>query len=570
MIVTELQIYEQLDQFFTPYAPFTASAIVGEHTTATYWTSTFGALGDSTNQIKTINAVLLNSDIFLSKTDTLANCVNTPQSFFYDFGTQTLYIHYPHDLALPNVTIQAGVAIGATNGDVVLIGNQQYNPILRQVPNVQSKQDPLKYSKLAFVSGKVVFSNVGGEFDDIIQAPIYGNEINQYYLPNGKQEYERSELIPIASYYVEDYDFTLTEFSVNVQDKRKSQNSKILQLNTVPGDPVPLIYGQVRVAKALIDEADGTTGNVTYRVAEELTNFGTVQSWNDTTKKWVNVTPVSTDNATGRFVVSAANGRQGGASDGTPLQFRLLEPTGIVPAKPTDIIKDLNLRVLNIAYNTSNYNQTEWAASTTDLYTIGIVFDRNIELFEAVRIIQGGSYPGFRYEIDAEGKRTAIIDDWDKAAIKNVSWYDIKDNMTLSVSTDSKNFAAVVRLKYDKDWNEGKFLTVTNTDYQVEAQNKYRQSPTSEWESFLVSQADAEDMAEWLAFRLSEIRGIVKIELHGQEYYTLRIYDILNIDLCTEDRRYFGTWKAQVLSVYPKFDGLSNQITAVLIEQLEC
>lgn len=171
--------------------------------------------------------------------------------------------------------------------------------------------------------------------------------------------------------------------------------------------------------------------------------------------------------------------------------------------------------------------------------------------------------------VDAEGKRTAIIDDWDKAAIKNVSWYDIKDNMTLSVSTDSKNFAAVIRLKYDKDWNEGKSLTVTNTDYQVSAQNKYRQSPTSEWESWLVSQADAEDMAEWLAFRLSEIRGIVKIELHGQEYYTLRIYDIVNIDLCTEDRRYFGTWKAQVLSVYPKFDGLSNQITAVLIEQLE-
>lgn len=137
MIVTELQIYEELNNFFTPYAPFTASAIIGAHTTATYWTTTFGATGDSTNQIKTINAVLINSDIFLSKTDTLANCVNTPQSFFYDFGTQTLYIHYPHDIALQNVTIQAGVAIGATNGDVVLIGNQQYNPILRQVPNVQ-------------------------------------------------------------------------------------------------------------------------------------------------------------------------------------------------------------------------------------------------------------------------------------------------------------------------------------------------------------------------------------------------------------------------------------------------
>jgi hypothetical protein len=56
--------------------------------------------------------------------------------------------------------------------------------------------------------------------------------------------------------------------------------------------------------------------------------------------------------------------------------------------------------------------------------------------------------------------------------------------------------------------------------------------------------------------------------LHGQDYYDLRIYDTMTVDLGTENRLYFGRWKAQIIAVNPKFDGLSNQVTLLLIEEV--
>jgi hypothetical protein len=570
MIVVELQRY-QSGLVFTPSDSFVFKSIVGAHTTATYWTTTFGATGDTSALLVSINSVILGSSTYLSKMDTYNQCRVTQQSFFYDFGTQTLYVHLPHIYYWDDEVVTYGVALGMTNGDVVLIGGVQYDPLVRQAPNVNFKQDFRGYERLSFLSGSITFSNVNGQFDDIIQAPIYGNEVQQYYLPNGKMDYDRSELVPIASYYVEDYDFTLTEFTLNVQDKRKSGNAKILTKSTVQGKPIPLVYGQVRTCKCLVND-EAATGNVTFRAGEVLTGWGTVQRWNSSTEAWDNYVGgyVSQDLSTGTFVVTAANGRNGGSATGTPLKFRLLEPTGITPAKPTDIIKDLNERVLGITYISSNYDQTEWAAATTALYTIGTVFESNIELFEAVRLLQNGSYPGFRYEIKSDGKRTARIDDWTAAATWDIPSVDIKDNRTLLVKTDTKDFAASVKLYYDKEYNDNGRMSVTNTTYESYALATYRQKPQTEIETYLLNSTDANTAAAFWAERLSTVRPIVSVKLHGQEYYTVRIYDIMNIELCTDDRRYFGKWKAQVLSVLPDFQTLSCAIEAVLIEQIEC
>ncbi len=574
MIVVELEIYQDT-KVFVPHSPFVYKSIEGAHTTSDYWTTTFGATGDSSVQIIQVNSVIIQPSTYLSKQSSITLCQNTIQSFYFDETAQTLYVHVPHNIDIFQNTVRAGVSINGTNGDVVLIGGFQYDPIVRQVPNVTQKQDYIKYNTLSFLSGNIVFSNVGGEFDDIITSPIYGNEIRQYYLPNGKLDYLRSELVPIASYFVEDFDFSLSEFTINVQDKRKSGNANILSnadFSAGSGsiENVPLVYGQVRALECLVDEEEGTTGSVNFRAAVVLTALGTIQYWNDSNKTWNTVTAASSDLPNGRFVLTAANGREGGVSGGTPRKVRLLEPTGITPAKPSDVIKDLNLRTIGTAYNSTNYDTAEWEAEETGFTSIGVCFDSQMKLIEAIKKVQEGSYPGFRYEIAADGRRTIRINDWTRAVSKNISWFDIKDNMTLKVTTDYTSYFASVKVKYDRDFNEGKFKSVRNTTYQTDSFNKYRQKPEIEIESYQVSSTDANALALWWAERLHLIRGVVNITLHGQEYYSTRIYDILNIELCTENRAYFGSWKAQVLSVAPKFNELSTTITAVLIEKLEC
>ena len=64
----------------------------------------------------------------------------------------------------------------------------------------------------------------------------------------------------------------------------------------------------------------------------------------------------------------------------------------------------------------------------------------------------------------------------------------------------------------------------------------------------------------------------------GYSFLNLRIYDIIpEIEITPEmvglgpiqGRKYWGVWKAQVLSTSPDLDSVLNEITAVLFERVE-
>jgi len=101
-----------------------------------------------------------------------------------------------------------------------------------------------------------------------------------------------------------------------------------------------------------------------------------------------------------------------------------------------------------------------------------------------------------------------------------------------------------------------------------------------EVETALTTQAHAEARALWNAERFHDIPKIIELILMGKEFFTLRIYDILDnveitrmmIDVANgfildSEREYYGIWNIQVLSINPDFQKLTNKITARLIEK---
>jgi hypothetical protein len=577
----------------SPYSPFTYWSRPALRTTATYWTTTFGAPDESVASSTVISSIIENPATKYQQVSSISACEAVERSFFWDNGNQLLYMHITHTTEPDDDNFGFGSAFGYSDKDVVYIDRQEYLPYVRSVPSIAQKADLVSYDRLAFVSGSVELDNTDGHFDDIIDLPIYGNDLNIYYLPEIKNP-TRGDLIQLASFYVEDYNFSLSKFSLAVQDKRKAQNSKILKLRTPQGVEVPLIYGQVNRAKALVNEAEGTTGaTVAYRVAEVLTNLGTVQVDLDGT--WTTRATANVDLATGSFTLSATNGRRGGVNTGAPLPCRVLSPIGIANTTVADVIVSLNQRILGIPYTDDFYDTAEWAIESATLSPASVVFDKNIELFEAIRRLQNGVNKGFRYEINPTGKRTLRVDDWSRMPLMSAFWspdgfdifateddspiyvnvprtditvIDIKDSKNLPVATDSAIFATSVTVAYAKDWNQGSFSRTTNTDFEAVAFEKYRQNPNLEIDSLLLTLSDAQARALWSAERLSEIRPILICELHGQEYYDVRIYDMLHIDLSSQSRVYFGKWQAQVIGIDPRFDGLTNRITAVLIGRI--
>ena len=116
----------------------------------------------------------------------------------------------------------------------------------------------------------------------------------------------------------------------------------------------------------------------------------------------------------GLFLLSDADAYQDG--DNTK-GLRKVYVTGVMRnlTNPADIIVDLNARLANIQYNSTNYNLTEWESEKTALAGVSLYMKDSKSLYDWISLLQSGSTWGFRYE--DTGKRTIRRDDPDRATI---------------------------------------------------------------------------------------------------------------------------------------------------------
>ena len=560
MTILEITRFKSL-RAFTPYSAFTFICYPALRQTADYWTDIFGALSNNSEEIINIQSLVINSTDNYSSVDSILDCQADEKSFFFDFPNQILYFHVSPDTIPTIQNVAIGKSFGYTDKDLIYIEDIPYLPLIKSIPSLSQQADLQQYDQMAFVSGSVVMDNVDASFDDIIDDDTYGNDLLIYHLPEHEGDYLRNELIPLNSFYIENFTFTLAELSIAVQDKRKSQNINIISDFYEGGDPVPLIYGQVKSIEATVT-AEGVAP--TFRVASYLTDIGIVECKGDF--GWQDVTPISVDLTTGTFVLSATYARSPGnglgEDTGSILPTRVRNLIGYPNTSALGIIKDINTRTLGVEYNSSNYDTTKWEASEALISPIGIALTDQQKTFEAIKKIQSGCNIGFRYEINPTGKRTIKIDDWSLPIQHYISWHDIKDNLTLKVASDSSLLAAKVIVKYDTD------STYTYDTLYDAVYERYRQAPTLEVETYLLTEALAVERAEHEGDRFSIIPRVLECQLHGLQWYSVQIYDIISVELMIPGREYFGTWKAQIIAVNPALGSLYTNIEAVLIERI--
>ena len=568
MTIIEIVRYYTLNQF-TFLSPFVVMSYPAKRTTASWWTDTFGADGDDSELRMNISSIIQNPNVIYTRSTNLPDCLAQPLSFFWDSVNQILYLHLSLNI-IPSVdSFASGVTSGFTNRGVAYIDDLLYKPLLKSIPSIAQQADLKEYSQLAFISGSIELDNTEGQFDDIIDDAIHGNDVFLYYMQSdpSRFRYTRSELDAIAALYIENYRFSLPRFNLDIQDKRKSANSKLLSLDA-DGKPVPLMYGPIRIAEAKVSDDTGIP--VVYKLAPHMTNLGTVQCLGDF--GWATVSPISYDLEAGTFTVSAIYARSPGnglgEDTGSVLECRLLNPIGIANTSAADVIRDINQRILGIEYTSSNYDLANWAIAEGKLSPIGVIFTSQMEAYAAIAKIQNNCNLGFRYDIDPEGKRRIIFDDWDAAAIKHISWADIKDNLTLGVKSDSTLLAGTIIVKYDRDYIDDAWLTYTDETAKEQVVSLYRQNPTLEVETYLLSEEAAQERASFAVRHFSRVLTTAEITLNGNQWYGLQIYDMIELELKTERRAYFGTWKAQVIEVDPSLDELETKISAVLIERI--
>jgi hypothetical protein len=248
-------------------------------------------------------------------------------------------------------------------------------------------------------------------------------------------------------------------------------------------------------------------------------------------------------------------------------------------ANPVDVITDLNLRYLGVQYIAGEYDTTEWAAAKAALSNIGIYIDSQTELYELIRKLQGGANVGFRYEFEADGERTARVDDWERDSSFHIAREDIANIEDVEVTTDSDLLAATVKVNYGHDYAEDEDLSVIDTSKKTAVQLSYRQEPQLEFDTLLQTQELAAACALLKAEKYSTARMIATVKVMGSSLLSLRIYDTGIIELVPigydqdaatiiGSRRWVGVWRAIILGINPDISTETNDVTLALIEDV--
>lgn len=575
---------------FVPYAPFVYSSRINALTQADWWTDVFGAPDETTTETIHVGSFYSGSGANrYSPAATLNDCVSQEESFFWDNDTQTIYVHFEQSSSWYNGNYSYGRAYGFANEDVLYIDDTEYLPLLRGVPSIAQQQDLQNYGKLAFINGSITLDNASGDIDWMIDVDLNGQEIIMYDLDNDditQNSTARSNLVSLATFYIEDTGIGNDETDIRVQDLRKAENISIpvdkFAVDDYPNieekyinKSIPLLYGPI--SEALATPVDGdSTGNVTFRLCKTLTVLGQVQIFE--ADVWTNVSTVSEDLSAGEFVLAYADCRKGGTTTGDVLKCQVLSAAGEVVTYASDVIKLLNLEGLGITYNNSNYDTTEWEQEETSLSEVGVLFDKSIFLFDAIKQVQSGANIGFRYEIKAEGRRTIRIDDNTRDIAYTVDPTEIKNRTSLRVETDSTLLAAIAQINYKQNYESGDYRVERNTDFQTEVVERYRQSPTLEIDTLLQTEALAEERALDALTRFSVIPRFIEIDLMGEQWYNLRIYDTLQIAITSGEvdydtgiitgREFYGIWKVKVVAIDPDFDNIQNSVRLQLIKRI--
>ena len=565
MNIFELGIKRQITGFVN-YVLFVYSMKPAAFQLADYWTVTFGAPDESNTEVVRVTGFTRAHEHRYTQVDSLATCLTTEQSFYFDFDNQDIYVHFEHDQNPNTDSYQYNIANGYTDSQgVVYIDDIEYLPLILSIPPIEQQASIVGYDLQAYIDGTVVLSNANGIMNFLIDENVYGNDANLYYLDNNDERIS-SNMVPLASFYIEDYDFTRQTVSINLQDKRKAENPTIPE-NTFSdypdmkdsfiGNPISLAYGAIREIPCTPLNGEAA-GDVDFKAAEILTAFGTIQVLIDDI--WTTKTATVSDLGTATFSLASADARE---TSGAVRKVKLVNPVGEAITYASDVIKALNLRVLGIPFVSSFYDLTEWGAEETSLSTIGILIDEERPLADWIKDIQGGANVGFRYEITPEGLRTIRIRDNSKASSGFIPLVSIFNSDLLPVDTDSDTVYAEVKVQYNKSYESGRFQSVKNDDYKDSVIAAYKQRKRLTIPTFLTTQAHADDRATNDALDYSEIRPNATIRVVGAEYLDIKIYEVITVELGDD---YFGTVDAMVLSIAPEGRTQTNILQVRILE----
>lgn len=493
---------------------------------------------------------------------TLQLCRDTEKSFYFDVGSQILYIHVDHSKRMDSSLFAASQILGFTNTDVFYDENNvEYQPLIKGTLNLEKEVDRFVNKKLALDGNTLTLDNSGGDLDFLIKNTVAGSDIKYFWISNTDVAAGKKGLTPIYTGYIIRSTITTEEAVIRLEDKRGQLNEKIsntyFDIITYPniedeilGDLIPEGYGDLFNIPAFCTNGKIKTGDVTYKYAVDGTSLTAVYVNID--DAWVLKTPSVSDAVNCEFTLSATDGRNSG---GNPYKTRVVARLRDI-TNPGSILIDMISRYIGVEFNQESYDPITWSTEAALLSDIYLYIDERKEFFQYIEELQNVANLPFIFDITPDGKYTLKVDDITRAVSQEFSNYDNLDDIKI-IETDFDEYATDIKISYKENYESGKKLFVTRDDFKTDTFELYRFYKELEFDLNSDSETIANEKAERGLKEYKKARSKISFKLDCVS--CIQILDVvkLNNSVYIDDvkiREYSGNNKIKVSRVFDDLD----------------
>jgi hypothetical protein len=506
-----------------------------------YFTTLYGAIDNTgKKEILLIKGITVNYTVPYTLQTSIVDCEDSEESFYFDIATQTIYIHINHNLNPYSCIIEYGRVFGFTNDKVRNFNGSNYLPLIKSLPTFRLKVDPLKYTKQSFFGGNIVFKNVpidgsdNGDFDS--NQEFTGNDVFIYIGEDGDAY---NDLYLVTNNYIENTKISMDEVIVITKDKREQQSVPIPTATfsstdfpdideDLEGEIIPIAYGFLHMVPGICVNSNNSGNKKFYfsiisypGIPIPAPVFRVLSD-----EKWEAIVPTVTDYANGFATFAIADIHVDGDNTKGIKQVSCTANFDDILLAPA-VIADLNDKYLNITYNASNYNLAEWNAETLNLANTGIYINEQKDLWKWIEKLQNASTVGFQYFFD-NGVRTIRLDNPNRNPVKTIYAVEILNELKFDNNDDEYATNAVI--EYNRSYTTDRTAKFENGTYFNEVMRKHRKSKQYESEVLSSNIGIAENKSIIIMEDLQKERLTGKILVHGKEFFSLRLFDIINVE----------------------------------------
>jgi hypothetical protein len=483
-------------------------------------------------------------------------------SFYQDKDAGMVYFHNPdHNPTWMYYLPSSNVVIGLSTDKLLSIDDVLYSPGALSMPAVKDEADDLEYSKMKFKTASYNLINTKGEYDDAMS--FFGNEFAikhslfpyteamldyVYFISNVKIKLDKTALSlsdkrSRLAYKIPNEEFTEEEYPFGESDSCNQGN--------LWGKTKQDAYGHcINVPAVCVNAAQTEAASRTFRVARRITTLDKVEvkmtqpvnddgdfqgeTWTDQTGN------AHIDNGAGTFTMLDEYCMPGKSSQSEWPEVYEVRVTGTFhPASaPLDVLRVLFTEYCGMDWTDYNFNCAEMEAELghADVNkTIGALFDKPIDIYAAIEQLQTASIAGWR--LKTSGRQfTARRDDNDRAPWGIVGTLDATNLDEVEIDLNATNYATIIDVSYAKNYAEDdEAQHMIDDSKRQEIIKLYKIDKTYSANSLLKNQTDAAEKAKKLATHFSKPRQMINnIVLFGVKWLTLRVYDIVEIDLTAD------------------------------------